>query len=142
MLGNRLNIVVDFTNGTWNTVATHELFKVTGCVWYIMMPMCLATVTESVGGDPTICLGVAGETDLHLTDIVATTIEIGEMWLDDPPKAAYDENIDEIKGISNGIDIGYELKVGALDGGEIDFVLWWIPHEPDAWVEVGAGGVL
>lgn len=139
---NVIIVEADFTSGTWNSVDTHELFIVTGLVAFFIIPKCTDDLTESVGGDPTLCLGVAGETDMLLADLIGASLDDLQLWLDGTPTAAYSEDANLVKGISHGLDIGFEVKVGVFDGGTIDFICYWVPLEPDATVVAGAGGSL
>ncbi len=138
---NRLIVTADFTSGTWNTVDTHELFTITGAVKILVLPIVTGTLTESVGGDPTICLGFATETDDILPDTVGTVLDVDMLWLANSGDYHIAGNLFTYD-IVNDEDLGYEIKVGALDGGSIMFICLWTALEEGAIVEAGLGGVL
>jgi len=55
-----LSVTADFALAAWNTIATHEVFTVTGTVRVRIVPRISASLTS--GGALTAQLGVAGAT--------------------------------------------------------------------------------
>lgn len=121
---NYLAVPITFAAATTGSVATHEIFTVTGMVRMIIIPEC----TVNVAGTGTIELGVAGDTDLFLATTTGTDIDAGKLWLDTSPAElawSYSSALDKI--VPNGLDVGYEIKTNTLTGGAITFHCWWIP---------------
>jgi hypothetical protein len=145
---NHLVNTVDFSSATWNTVASHEVFTVTGTVRMRVLQLCTETLTDAADA-ATIQYGVAGTTDALIAATNAagaggSTIEAGEMWVDASPADTYGDFATVIldKVITNGLDVGYEIAGEALTDGIIEFHCWWEPISSDGNVVVGAGGSL
>ena len=135
-----LTVTADFTSATWNTVASHELFTVTGDV---RVRVIAKSTGAGTGATATAKLGIAG----GLTWIAATTITdmaANEWWYDTTPTTTQDTTATVMfdKLIANGQDIGYEIETAAATGGGVIFHCWWQPISSDGAVVVGAGGTL
>ena len=78
---NYLAVPITFAALTTGSVATHEIFTVTGMVRVRIIPEC----TVNVAGSGTIELGVAGDTDIMLGTTTGTDIDAGKLWLDTSP---------------------------------------------------------
>lgn len=133
-----LPLTVDFSSATWNTVATHELFTVTGTVYVRMIPVCSADLTGASG---TISLGVEGATTAFVAATTGTGIDSGEIWLSSTPATNY-AGTAIINSVVSGADIGYAITGQALTAGTITFHLWWDAVSDGAYVQQGAGGTL
>ena len=139
-----LPVSVDFTSVTWNTVATHEVFTVTGLARVRLIPVC----TENMAGANNMKCGTAS--NIGAAPWIATTVKVDidadEVWLTATPAATYPlpgaAGTGAIDAIVYGDDIGYEIETAAATDGTIVFHLWWTALEPGATVVAGAGGVL
>jgi hypothetical protein len=133
---NYLASPITFAAGTTGSVASHEIFTVTGMVRVRIIPEC----TVDVAGTGTIELGVAGDTDIMLGTTTGTDIDGGKLWLDTSP-AEFAWNFSSVidKVIPNGLDIGYEVKTNTLTGGAITFHCWWEPLNSTGAVIVADG---
>lgn len=121
---NYLAVPITFVAGTTGTVATHELFTVTGAVRVKIM----AEVTVNVAGTGSIQLGEETTTDSIIAVTTGTDLDAGELWYDATPTTAIDATSTVILDkVVNALDIGYEVTVGTLTSGAITFHLWWIP---------------
>lgn len=140
---NYLPVTVDFTNATWNTVATHELFTVTGLVRIQLLAECTEDLAGGAGA--TISLGIESDTDLFTEAKLFSLVDAGEFVITgiaDPANNLASSVLAD--HILNNSDIGYEIAVNALTDGTITYHLWWEPlvsSNPGS-VVAGAGGVL
>jgi len=139
-----LCVTVDMTSATWNTVATHEIFTVTGGVEMKIIAECTDSLTAGAGA--TIGLGVEGATAAFIADTDFALIDVGEIW-----DTAVDGTITQYgdtsavgltKRIFGGLDVGYEVKVAALTGGVIKFYCHWTPLNDTGTVVAGTGAEL
>lgn len=121
---NYLSVPITFAALTTGSVATHELFTVTGLVRVKI----IAEVTLDVAGTGTIELGVENDTDAYIATTTGTDLDTGELWYDATPTTVTDTTTTVILDkIVNGEDIGYEIKTNTLTGGSITFHLWYTP---------------
>lgn len=137
---NYLAVVTSFASATWNTVASHEVFIVTGAVRMRIIPECTSDLTS--GGAATIAFGLEGTTNAFIAATLGTDIDTGEMWLTGTPakQFAFSSVIDRV--ISGGLDVGFEIAVAALTGGSITWHCVWEPINATGEVTAGLGGVL
>lgn len=133
-----LPISVDFSSTTWNTVATHELFNVSGAVQVRIIPECTALLTGASG---TLSLGIAGATTAFVAATTGTGIDDDEFWLSSTPAAQYPGTAIVNVVVAN-TDIGYEITGQALTAGTIVFHLWWDAISEGAYVQQSTGGTL
>lgn len=134
-----LTASIDFTDSQWNTVATHEVFTVTGTVRVKVFVVC----TETLIGDNHIQFGIAGASDAYIAQTTKTDIATGEIWHDASPdngEEDFSDTIDDV--IIVELDIGYEVITAVATDGTLVFYLWWVPISSDGAVVVGAGGTL
>ena len=80
---NYLTVTADFTSGTWNTIATHEIFTVTGLVRMKVIAEVVGNVTSGAGGS--IELGNEGDTDSWIATTTMGDLADGEVWIDATP---------------------------------------------------------
>jgi len=133
---NYLAVPITFAALTTGSVATHEIFTVTGMVRMVIIPEC----TVNVAGSGTIELGVAGDTDAFIATTTGTDIDAGEIWLDASPTElafSYSSILDKV--VAGGLDVGYEIKTDTLTGGDITFHCWWTPLNSTGAVVVADG---
>lgn len=135
-------VTVDFSSDTWNTVGTHELLTVTGLNRIMIIP----EVTETpslVGATPTtICLGHESDSDNFIGDTTVSELADGELWLDTSPTEVVFDMTSAVDKIVNGVDVGYELKVGDLSDGTVVFHCWSEQLNSTGAIVAGAGGSL
>ena len=145
--GQSVVVNADFTSATWNTVATHEVFTVTGLVRLKIIAECTGSLT---GATATIQLGYEGATTVYITATTGTDLVTNELWFDATPTEFEGKASDSAGGgtlamfdrVVNEVDIGYEILTAALTGGNLRFHCWWRPLEVGATVVSGAGGIL
>lgn len=145
---NYLAVTADMTSATWNTVASHEVFTVTGMVRMRVLVECTGTLTDS-SDTATIQLGVEGATNAWIGSTGAAgsgsaTISAGEIWMDTSPtetNANFSSAVLD-KVVAGGLDVGYEIGTAALTGGTLVFHCWWEPLNATGAVAAGAGGTL
>jgi len=149
---------VDFTSSTWNTVATHEVFTVTGLVLFRTWVAC----TESLAGGGTFQYGTEdsgsgfASTGLFMPATTATEIDAGRFLCGYPTISAAVDVIHPYltNSTTNGVgfainesilynvDVGYEIIAAALTDGTLEFHCIWEPLTAGASVVIGAGGTL
>lgn len=143
---NHVAVSADMSSATWNTVASHEVFTVTGAVRLYMQIYCTETLTDAADG-ASIQFGLAGATDAFIASTGAAgaggnTIEAGEFWIDATPADTYTASATLAWDIGGGLDVGYEITGAALTDGTLVFSGWWFPLSAGANVVAGAGGSL
>jgi len=132
------NVVVKepgaFIGGTANARGDHDgtsdpttIFTVTGDV----IVRCYAVCITDIVGAGSIELGVVGDTDSLIAQIVdATDLSAGEFWVDATPtdlKVIDVSDIPVAKVINNGADIIETIGTANLTAGEIYYVCLWRP---------------
>jgi hypothetical protein len=140
---NYLSVSVDMTSATWNTVATHELFTVTGAVRMRIMAEVTSDCTSG-GGTATIKLGVEGATGTWISATGEDDLDNGDIWFDATPTET-NGNFSSLvldKVVAGGLDVGYEIENEAFTQGAIVFHCWWEGLNATGAVAAGAGGVL
>jgi ABC-type nitrate/sulfonate/bicarbonate transport system substrate-binding protein len=146
-LANRLEVTIDGTVAAWNTVATHEVFTVTGMVraqvYYL--------VTTQVGsaGAAQIAFGVAGGTGAFaaaqvVTGLAATVFAMPGGTVDTATEYVAYQSGGTIAAdvILSEVDLGYEVSVAALNAGVIKAVCFWTPISSDGLIVAGTGAAL
>lgn len=139
---NYLSVSADMTSATWNTVATHELFTVTGAVRMRVMAEVTGDCT-SAGGAATIKLGVEGATGAWISATGEDDLDTGDIWFDATPTET-NGNFSSLvldKVVAGGIDVGYEIENEAFTQGTIVFHCWWEALNATGAIVAGAGGV-
>lgn len=133
---NYLAVPITFAALTTGTVATHELFTVTGLVRVQIVAVC----TVNVAGTGSIQLGVESDTDAFIAVTTGTDLDAGELWYDATPTTVTDTTGTVILDkIVNAADIGYEVSVGTLTGGAITFHCWYTPLDSTGAVVASDG---
>jgi hypothetical protein len=146
---NHLQVNIDFAVAAWNTVASHEVFTVTGLVRALVIYRITGDLAGGAGA--TIQFGREGDTDAYNVARVVTELDAGEVvspiaantpagviafedFLGDPA------NLADL--ILDGLDLGYEIAVNPATGGAIQAHCFWTPISTDGLVAAGAGGAL
>ena len=140
---------IDFSSATWNTVAVHELFIVTGLVRIQLWAECTATLTDAADA-ARIQLGYEGDTDYFIAITACATaganlIQTGALWYDATPTLipeTYATAVFDRVMVPSGLDIGYEITGAAMLTGGIDFHLTYQALNDTGNVAPGAGGVM
>lgn len=136
----KLQKVVDFATATTGAIASKELFTVTGEVLATVIPVC--ETTDLTGATATIEYGVAGDTDLFLGAITATTWDAGEIGINTTPLGYLVMSDTQPKwAYLSDVDIGYEIKTATIDTGRVRWYCYWYPISDDALVEVAGVNV-
>jgi hypothetical protein len=144
---NHLAVTADLSSATWNTVASHEVFTVTGLVRMRMWVECTETVQDAANAAD-IQFGVEGATDAFIAATGAagkggSTLSANELWYDTSPTTVYDTAANVIKDyVVNGLDVGYEITGEALTEGTLVFHCVWEALNSSGNVVAGAGGTL
>lgn len=137
-----LTVTADMTNAVWNAATTQEVFVVTGLCRLRMWIECTGNVDSALHG-ATVCFGHELDTDAFIADTDETELDSGDLWYDATPTLACDTFGNSIMDyVSNGLDIGYEVKVEALNAGSLVFHCVWEPLNATGAVTAGAGGAL
>lgn len=138
---NYISVSVDLSATTWKSVASHEVFTVTGLVRVQTWVECTENVTS--GGAATIQYGVEGVTNTLIDSTDATALAANDLWYDTSPATVYDTFANVVKDyVINGLDIGYEIGTAATTNGTLVFHCVWEPLNSTGNVAAGAGGAL
>ena len=146
----RTEYTIDFTVAAWKTVATHEVFTVTGLVRVLLFWRCTESLLGGAGALAQIAFGVEGETNRYAGAQLCTAIDAGEFVAPAAGGAVTKLETSAFIGhatndadtVLDGLDIGYEITVEAETDGTIQAICFWTPISSDGAVVVGAGGVL
>lgn len=140
---NYLSVTADLSEVTWNTVATHELFTVTGLVRARIVAEVTATGDDTTTATATIQLGTDSDTDGFIAVTNVDDLTIGELWYDATPTVKFDTSSTVILDkIVNGEDIGFEIAGEAATAGTIVFHCWFEPLNATGAVVAGDGSAL
>ena len=140
-----LTVPANMGLAAWNTVASHNVFTVTGAVRMQMWITCADTLTDAADL-ATISFGYEGSTAAFIgaTDAAgknAQTLTAGQLWYDTSPTsgpATFTTTIMDYV-IPNGTDVGYEIAGEALTGGLLNFHCVWQPLNATGAVVIGDG---
>ena len=147
LLGMRQSKVsIDFALAAWNTIASHEVFTVTGLVRALMIYNVTADLTS--GGAATISFGDETNT-IRFAGLQAYTnltagyfvLPGGTVTLGCRVEADYRQTYNADMFLK-GLDIGFAVAVAALTGGTMDAYCFWSPITDGATVVAAAGGPL
>lgn len=145
--GNYLSVTANMTAAAWNTVATHEVFTVTGLVRMFIWIECTATLTDAADG-ASIQFGHEAATNAFIASTAGATagaalIATGVLWYDATPDLLPSAPATSIfDKVINNYDVGYEITGAALTGGSLVFHCVWEALNSTGSVSAGAGGTL
>lgn len=138
---------IDFSQAAWNTVATHEVFDVTGHVRAFCVYVITAGLTSA--GAPNLSFGYASGTAEYCTAKAHTAYaanNIVSAGAANPNNRVATANILQASTFQDVLlserDIGYEITVAAMTGGTIVATCYWMPLVNGSSVAQGAGGAL
>lgn len=135
---NHIAVTVDLSSATWNTVATHEVFTVTGAVRMRMWVEC----TESLAGDGKIAV-VSESAASVFPDHSVNSVDAGHLLtLTGTSTSDSDFPVFVADKIVNGHDIGLKNINDPATDGILIFHCVWEPLSAGATVVAGAGGPL
>ena len=116
------------------------LFTVTGLIKAKLVAVCS---TDCTGAGSTDEVGITGDTAIYMPITTMTTLDTGEVWLNNATPATYfitgaetDATGNYPEYILNGNDIILTTKTADTDAGVVDFYLIWSPLSDDASVVV------
>ena len=143
-----VEVSIDGAVAAWNTVASHEVFTVTGTVKYKVLYVVITDLTSS--GSATLQFGREGATDSLSASQAFSGLDAGEVVIPGGTNAAisafatHDANTTAGRGSDyvTALDLGYEIGTAALTGGTMKAYCWWTPITADGSVAAGAGGAL
>lgn len=134
---NYLAVPITFAAGTTGSVATHEIFTVTGLVRVKIIAVCTVNLA---GATATIKLGTENNTAAFIAQTTGTDIDAGELWYDATPTTTEDTTSTVVLDkVVNAADIGYEVETAALSAGAITFHCWYTPLDSTGAVVVADG---
>lgn len=140
---NYLSVTADLSEEDWNTVATHELFTVTGLVRVKIVAEVTTTGDDTSGNTATIQLGTETDTDGFIAVTDVDDLLEGEIWYDATPTVKFDDTSSVLLDkIVNGEDIGIEIGGEAATAGVIVFHCWYEPISSDGAVVAGDGSAM
>jgi len=140
---NYLAVTADLTSATWNTVATHELFTVTGLVRMRVVAEVVTTGDDTSGNTSTIQLGVEDSTNDWIAATEVDDLAAGEIWADATPTETNGNYSSLVfDKVVNGKDVGYEIAGEAATDGNIVFHCWWEALNGTGAVAAGDGSAM
>lgn len=135
-------VSADLSNATWKSIASHEVFNVTGLVRLRMWVECTENVTSALGG-ATLQFGYAGLTNAFIVATGEDDIDAGELWFDATPTEAGGRFADVVfDEVLNALDVGYEIVGEATTDGTLVFHCVWEPMNATGAVVAGDGSPL
>jgi hypothetical protein len=140
---NYLAVTIDLTSATFNTVATHELFTVTGLVRMRVVAEVTTTGDDTSGNTSTIQLGTEDATDGWIAATEVDDLAAGEIWADATPTETNGNYSSLVfDKVVNGVDVGYEIAGEAATDGVIVFHCVWEPINSTGAVVAGDGSAM
>lgn len=138
-----LAVDANLASSSWNTVASHKVFDVTGLVRAKLYTEVISAGVNA-GGSAAICFGVAGSTSAFIASTPISQFAAGELWIDATPAETHatyaSALIDQV--LPGGIDVGYEIAGSAPSGGTLRFHCLWTPLSADGAVAAAGGSAL
>jgi hypothetical protein len=129
--------VVTFTGGAGaGAVGTVNVFTVTGAVMLRLVCICTESLVDGVGTS-TISIGITGNVQLILVDLLATSIDAGETWAVDDEYETVALSIiapSQELILANSQDIIATITVQPVTDGTLIFTAFWTPLTPGASV--------
>ena len=114
------------------------LFTVTGLVQIRVVARC---TTDCTGAGSTDEVGITGATAIFMPTTTMTTLDVGEIWLNNATPATYFIIGEEEAAadnypiyLLNGNDIIMTTKTADTDAGVVDFLVYWKPISADGQV--------
>mgnify|MGYP001612076512 CR=1 FL=1 len=145
---NVLRQTVDFTLAAWNTVATHEVFILTGVVRVVWIYLIKESLL-SAGLLAQIKFGHEGNTAYFAAAQLASALTVGkcvgqsaDQWWVAQTTGAYIFGAKTGDVMLSAYDLGYEITVEALTDGTMEFTAFWTPLSSDGNLTLGAGAPL
>lgn len=135
--GGYLSHTVDLSVSANLSIASHEVFTVTGLVRVRLWVEVTGDVTSS-GGASTLSFGVAGTVAEFISATGEDDMDGGEIWFDATPAetfVAFSSGVFDY--MSNGIDVGYTIAVEATTVGTLVFHCVWEPLNATGSVVLG-----
>jgi len=140
---NYLAVTIDLTSATFNTVATHELFTVTGLVRMRVIAEVTTTGDDTSGNTSTIQLGTEDATNDWIAATEVDDLTVGEIWADATPTETNGNYSSLVfDKVVNGVDVGYEIAGEAATDGVIVFHCVWEPLNATGAVVAGDGSAM
>lgn len=137
---NHIAVTVDLSSATWNTMATHEVFTVTGFVRMRLWVFCTESVLGLGGGritiqDDNMAGWFGGAVDF-------SGILAGNMFAANGIVNLSNSADGFVDKFNAGSDVGYDIAVDPATDGTLIFHCVWEPLSAGATVVAGAGGPL
>lgn len=138
---NHLAVAADFADASWNTLATHEVWTVTGLVRLRMWQEVTGDV-DSLAHGAMLQFGHEDDTDAYILATNEEDLDAGDLWCDATPAPEDTFANAVLDRVVNGLDVGYEALGEALTQGCIVFHCVWEALNGAGNVAAGAGGPL
>lgn len=125
-LGFTVSKAITFVAGTTGAVGATTLFTVTGTVAVRLFGV-VSGVDVTGGG--TIEAGISGNTAALLAQTTGTTLDVGEVWIDNAPATI--EALPALQIIGAGQDIIQTIATDTLTAGTLTYYCLWFPISSD-----------
>lgn len=112
-------------DGTIGAIGASTLFTVTGTVLVRVLAVCSEDLA-SAGG--TIEVGITGNTASLIAQITATTLDDGEIWVDNSPATVAAIGSQKIL---NGTSISEKITGATVTDGTLAYFCLWVPLSDD-----------
>ncbi len=136
---NRVAVNVDFSSATWNTVAVHEVFTVSGVVRATILPYISTALTANGSGE--LLFGTSANTSAFIAATSANNFIANTIWLSTTGASNFTKT-SVIDQVLSGVDVGYEILVEGPTAGNLNFAAWWEPVVSGSTLTAGAGGAM
>lgn len=142
---NAVYVTVDLSVAAWNTVATHEVFTVTGLVKAIAFYR--VTENAAAGAGALISFGREGSTTTFAAAQLFSNLVAGNFIQPGGTTSAF-MGFDTYQAVAGaltvieGLDLGYEITVNAFTDGTLEAVCFWTPISAGSRVVAGTGAAL
>ena len=140
---NYIAVTADLSSATWNTVATHELFTVTGLVRMKVIAEVTVNGDDTSGDTSTIQLGTEDATNGWIAATQVDDLAAGEIWADATPTETNGNYSSLVfDKVVNAKDVGYEIANEAATAGTIIFHCWYEALNATGAVVAGDGSAM
>lgn len=125
---------INFNGATGNGEAgtAVPLFTVTGAVIALTIAVCTDSLTVSNGA--TVEVGTTANPALIIAQTTASTIDVGEIWVDNSPTVLECWTTAFGCMIGDGADIELMPRTANVTDGTLVFTCFWTPLSSDAYV--------
>lgn len=117
---------ITFVGATTGATGATTLFTVTGIVAIRLFGVVSGT---DVTGAGTIEAGISGNTASLIAQTIGTTLDVGEIWIDNAPATV--ELLPSLSILAAGTDVIQTIGTDTLTAGTVTYYCLWFPISSD-----------